>query len=70
MQTEEELLGDYVTYIDHYFECSDIIERNAHAFHLHSDEMDAAIENIVENGPPEIAWITLLQLLKKIIYRQ
>ena len=54
--TEEELLGDYVTYKDHYLECSDIIEHNAHAFHLHSDEMDAAIENIAENGPPEIAW--------------
>ena len=54
--TEDELLGDYVTYKDHYLECSDIIEHNAHAFHLHSDKMDAAIENIAENGPPEIAW--------------
>ena len=54
--TEDELLGEYVTYRHHYVECNDVIEHNAHAFHLHSNEMDAAIENITENGPPEIAW--------------
>ena len=55
-RTEDELLGEYVTYRDHYIECNDVIEHNARAFHLHSKEMDAAIENITENGPPEIAW--------------
>ena len=54
--TEDELLGEYVTYRDHNLECIDVIEYSACAFHLYSDEIEAAIENIAKNGPPEIAW--------------
>ena len=39
---------------------SDVVEENAHEFNLHSSEMDAAIDNIAENGPPEMAWQSIM----------
>ena len=53
---EDELLGEYATHRDHYIDVSNVIEHNAQGFHLHSDVMDAAINDIADNGPPEIAW--------------
>ena len=35
---------------------SDVVEHNALGFYLHNDEMDAAINDVADNGPPEIVW--------------
>ena len=32
------------------------MEHNAQNFSLHSDVMDAAINDLADNGPPEVAW--------------
>ena len=50
---EDELLGRYSTYKEHYVEVCHIVEHNAEEFHLHSEEMDSTIN---DNGPPEMAW--------------
>ena len=50
---EDELIGSYASYKEHYLDISDIVEHSAHAFFLHSKEIYAALNNIVENGPPE-----------------
>ena len=51
---EDELIGSYASYKDHYLDVSDVVEHNAHAFILHSEQIDTAMNNIAENGPPEI----------------
>ena len=48
--SEDDLLGNYLTYKDHYLEVSNIIEHNAANFNLHSDVMDAAVDHIADNG--------------------
>ena len=54
--SEDELLGEYNTYEDHYNDVKDVVECNAEKYHLHSNVLDAAINDIADNGPPEIAW--------------
>ena len=53
---EDELLGRYSTYKEHYVEVCHIVEHNAEEFHLHSEEIDSAINDIADNGSPEMAW--------------
>ena len=55
-RSEDELLGQYETYKDHYMQVSDVVEHNALGFYFHNDEMDAAINDVADNGPPEIVW--------------
>ena len=50
--SEDELLGEYNTYED----VKDVVERNAEKYHSHSNVLDAAINDIADNGPPEIVW--------------
>ena len=54
--SEDELLGEYNTCEDHYNDVKNVVESNAEKYHLHSNELDAAINDIADNGPPEIAW--------------
>ena len=51
---EDELLGRYSTYREHYVEVCHIVEHNAEEFHFHSEEIDSAINDIADNGPPEM----------------
>ena len=53
---EDELLGEYATDRDHYLHASNVVEHNAQCFYMHSEIMDAAINDIADNGPPEMAW--------------
>ena len=53
---ENELLGNCTSYQDYYQEVSNIVKHNAENFHLHNDQMDAAINYLVDNGPPQIVW--------------
>ena len=53
---EDELLGRYSTYKKHYVEVYHIVEHNAEEFHFHSEEKDSAINDIADNGPPEMDW--------------
>ena len=53
---EDELLGRYSTCKEHYVEVCHIVEHNAEEFHLHSEEMDSAINDPADKGPPEMAW--------------
>ena len=51
------MIGSYASYKDHYVAISDVVEHNA--FFLHSEEMNTAMNNKAENGPPEIVWYTI-----------
>ena len=53
---EDELLGEYNTYEDHYGNVKDVVECNAEKYHLHSNKPNTAINDIADNEPPEIAW--------------
>ena len=53
---EDDLIGTCDTFADRYAQVSEIVEHNAHQFHLQNTNLDAAIDNMAENGPPEILW--------------
>ena len=55
-RNEEQLLGTFDTYQQHYMSVCNLVEDNGHEFNLHSNEMDAAIDNLAKNGPPKITW--------------
>ena len=63
--SEDELLGEYNTYEDHYNDVTDVVECNAEKYHLHSNELDAAINDIADNGPPEIAWDSIAPTIEQ-----
>ena len=65
MVNEDELIGSYASYKDHYLDVSDVIEHDAHAFFLHSEEIDTAMNNLAENGPPEIVWDTITPTIEE-----
>ena len=61
--SEDELLGEYNTYEDHYNDVKDVVEHNAEKYHLY--ELDAAINNITDNGSPEIAWDSIAPTIEQ-----
>ena len=63
--SEDELLGEYNTYEYHYNDVKDVVEHNAEKYHLHSNELDAAINDIPDNGPPEIAWDSIAPTIEQ-----
>ena len=63
--SEDELLGEYNTYEDHYNDVKDVVERNAGKYHLHSNVLDAAINDIADNGPPEIVWDSIAPTIEQ-----
>ena len=63
--SKDELLGEYNTYEDHYNDVKDVVERNAEKYHLHSNELDAAINDIADNSPPEIAWDSIAPTIEQ-----
>ena len=56
---EGDLIVGYASYNEHYTHVCDVVENNAEAFHLHNDILDAAIEHVADNGPPEIVWYSI-----------
>ena len=62
---EDELLGRYSTYNEHYVEVCHIAEHNAEEFHLHSEEMDSVINDIADNGPPEMVWDVIAPIIEE-----
>ena len=63
--SEDELLGEYNTYEDHYNDVKDVVEHNAEKYHLHSNVLDAAINDIADNGPPEIVWDSIAPTIEQ-----
>ena len=63
--SEDELLGEYNTYEDHYNDVKDVVECNAEKYHLYSNVFDAAINDIADNGPPEIAWDSIAPTIEQ-----
>ena len=59
------MIGSYASYKDHYLDVSDVVEHNAHAFFLHSEQIDTTMNNIAENGPPEIVWDTITPMIEE-----
>ena len=53
---EDNLLNGCKSYRNQYEKVHHLIEHNAVYFNKNSDKMDLAIENMEENGPPEIVW--------------
>ena len=54
--SEIELLGKYQTYQHHYIDVREVIKDNVRQFNQHNNELDEATECFVENGPPGMAW--------------
>ena len=65
LEHKDELLGEYNTYEDHYNDVNDVVECNAEKYHLHSNELDAAINDIADNSPPEIAWDSIAPTIEQ-----
>ena len=56
-RNEDELLGGYESYQDHYNEVMRIIEENAESFNLNSKMIDEALEEY-QNNPPKVSeWL-------------
>ena len=53
--SEDDILGQFGTYIDHYKEVHIIVDENALHFNQFHSDIDIAMDNLAENGPPEIA---------------
>ena len=62
---EDQLLGGGTTYQDYYEHVQDIVEHNAQNFHLQNDQLDAAINDIADNGPPQIAWDSIAPTIEQ-----
>ena len=64
-RNEEQLLGTFNTCQQHYISICNLVEDNAYEFNLHSNEMDAAIDNLAENGPPKITWEAIVPTIEE-----
>ena len=42
-----------------------MVEHNAQNFHLHNDQLDAAINDIADNGSPKIAWDSIAPTIEQ-----
>ena len=62
---EDELIGFCASYRDPNVAISDVLEHNAHAFFLHSEEINTAMNKVAENGPPEIVWNTITPTIEE-----
>ena len=62
---EDELIGSYASYRDPNVAISGVVEHNAHAFFLHSEEINTAMKNKAENGLPEIVWDTITPTIEE-----
>ena len=59
------MLGRYSTYKEHYVKVCHIVECNAEEFHLHSEEIVSAINDLAVNGPPEMAWDAIAPTIRR-----
>ena len=55
-RSEDEFLDGFSTYKEKYITVSDVAEDNARNFNTHQDDLDNAINEIAENGLPELNW--------------
>ena len=62
---EDQLLDGGTTYQEYYEHVQDVVEHNAQNFHFHNDQMDAAINDIADNGPPQIAWDSIAPTIEQ-----
>ena len=49
---EDDLIGTCDSFADRYAQVSEIVEHNAHQFHLQNTNLDAAIDNMADKRSP------------------
>ena len=63
--SEDKLLGEYNTNEDLYNDVKEVVKCNAEKYHLHSNELDAAINDIADNSPSEIPWDSIAPTIEQ-----
>ena len=53
---EYELIDGYDSYKEKYLTVCDLVEHNAMGFNMHRQELENAIDDVADNGPPENVW--------------
>ena len=63
--SEEEIRGPFVTYEEHYRNVKNIVDENSQHFELNSGHIDNAFDALVENGPPETSWESVVPSIEE-----